>query len=226
MTVPLRYAYLVSVLPFLAFWLLLYARRKDLRKQMRFMSLFVALSGLIAEGLWWTVDWWHPPTITGTRVGIEDFLLGYTNGGIAAVLYETVFKKRLAKGRVSKGHLAAMVMVTFSAMAISFWALHLTSFVSTVVALLAGGGAVLWFRKDLLPDALWSGLLMMALSVPVYWFMLWLAPDMVDLVWDNAHLTGLRPVGIPIEDLVFYFLTGFAAGPFYEYLRGEKLKDV
>src|SRR5688572_32751862 len=95
--IPMRYAYLVSTLPFLLMWLVLYAQRKDLRPQMRFMSLFVAVSGLIAEGLWWTVDWWHPPTITGTRVGIEDFLLGFTNGGVAAVLYETIFRKRLAK---------------------------------------------------------------------------------------------------------------------------------
>ncbi len=225
MSLPYRYVYLVAELPFLAGWMLLYALRKDLRRQMRFMSVFVGVTGIFAEWFWWTADWWHPLTLTGTRVGIEDLLLGLSTGGIAAVLYETTFGRRLRAMRPPrKGHIVPMMALMLLTMSACFWGLHLTSFVSTTIALIVGGGAVLLFRPDLLADALWSGILMTAVTLPVYWFMQPLAPGYVDAVWAQAHLSGARFTGIPIEDLIFYFTMGFAVGPFYEYLRGEKPK--
>lgn len=50
--------------------------------------------GPLSEYLFWTRDWWKPTTITDTVVGVEDFLLSFTNGGIAAVIYEEVFDKK------------------------------------------------------------------------------------------------------------------------------------
>lgn len=45
-------------------------------------------------------DWWHPPTITGTRIGIEDLLYAIGNGGVLAVLYTIVFRQGLERVQV------------------------------------------------------------------------------------------------------------------------------
>ena len=79
----------------------------------------------------WTVDWWQPETVTGTRAGIEDAILGFTNGGLGAVLYEVVFKKRtrfLKKDSVLKKYFSQRrwllwlpFVIGFVVGAISFW---------------------------------------------------------------------------------------------------------
>src|SRR5205814_3685106 len=42
----------------------------------------------------------RPLSINGTRVGIEFFILGFSNGGIAAVIYEEFFKKRIYRPKL------------------------------------------------------------------------------------------------------------------------------
>lgn len=93
--IPYKYTYFVGTIIFFIPWLILYLWRKDIRKQMLQLSIWVAIGSLITAYFWWTIDWWRPETITGTRIGLEDLLLGFSNGGIAAVIYEEVFRKRL-----------------------------------------------------------------------------------------------------------------------------------
>ena len=110
----LKYAYLLGTIIFLIIWLILYLHRKDLRKEMIVMSMLVAILGMFSEYLWWTHDWWRPQTITGTTIGIEDLLLGFTNGGIAAVLYEELFKKRMYKYKSRNHNLRVLSLIMLS----------------------------------------------------------------------------------------------------------------
>jgi len=87
------YAYLAGSLAMLFIWLILYLLRKDTRREMWALGIYSGIASLIASWLWWTKDWWFPPNIMNTRVGIEDFIIGFSCGGIAAVIYEEVFKK-------------------------------------------------------------------------------------------------------------------------------------
>ena len=228
MTIPDQYLYLFATLLFLVFWLILYHHRKDLRKEMLFMSLCIALAGLFAEYFWWTTDWWRPMTITGTRIGIEDFLLGFTNGGIAAVIFEEVFKERFYKRKNLERHWSAifLVILNFVIMAGSFWYLHFTSFWATTFGLFITGSLIIFFRHDLWIDAVMSGVLVAILFLPFYWILILLSPDIIEKTWLFDHLTGSRITGVPIEDIVFYFLVGFAVGPFYAYWQGERLRAM
>ena len=58
------------------------------------MSVIFGVIGPFVEVVY-TLDWWAPLTITGTVVGIEDVLFGFVCGGIATVVYEEIFKKRI-----------------------------------------------------------------------------------------------------------------------------------
>src|SRR5680860_282366 len=64
------------------------------RLQSFIISVITGICGPIAD-LLYTRDWWSPLTITHTPIGIESVLVGFMIGGIASVVYEDVFAKKV-----------------------------------------------------------------------------------------------------------------------------------
>ncbi len=95
-----QYTYIIGNLILLAIWAFFFIRRKDTRKEMLTISLIFGFVGPLAEAIY-IKDWWQPLTITGTRIGIEDFLFGFLIGGIISIIYEHLFQKRI-KGKVER----------------------------------------------------------------------------------------------------------------------------
>ena len=91
----INFTYLVGSLFTVVIWASLYYYRKDVRKEMLVMSSALGFLGIFMEGLVWTRDYWRPTTITGTLVGIEDILFGFSFAGISAVIYQIIFKRKL-----------------------------------------------------------------------------------------------------------------------------------
>jgi len=89
-----QYTYLFWTAIFLIIWGTFFIKRKDLRKEMLVISFLFGLGGLISE-LTHIQDWWQPLTITNTSIGIEDFLIGFAIGGIASVIYNFIFNKKI-----------------------------------------------------------------------------------------------------------------------------------
>lgn len=74
-----RYTYLVLDLVLLGFWLVLFLRRRDTRKEMTIMSLLFAAAGLPADYIY-LKDWWHPQfVLSGFR--LESIFFGFVLGG-------------------------------------------------------------------------------------------------------------------------------------------------
>lgn len=195
---------------------------------MMFMGLLLAFIGVLYGFFWWTIDWWHPPTITGTKIGIEDILLGFTNGGIGAVIYQGIFRMRLSK-RSKDSHMFGLVMVIlllFFITSLLFWIFHLTSFIATSVSMIISGIVLVYLRKDLFVSSLISGLLLLFVSAPVYFILILVSPGFIEKVWDFQKISGVLVAGIPVEDLVFYFLSGFLIAFLYKYGIGGYLKRI
>lgn len=154
-----RYAYFFGSTLFLIIWLILYINRKDTKTEMLAVSAFVAVGSLVTAYLFWTVDWWRPLTITNTRVGIEDLILGFANGGIAAVIYEEVFRRRLYKREKKRHNFGYILLLVIAFMTTSylFWGFGISSFISSALASLILGVCVLYFRPDLLVQAVLGG---------------------------------------------------------------------
>lgn len=227
MLISLQYAYLVGDIIFLIFWLILYYFRKDLRKEMIIMGVLITITGVIAEYYMWTKDWWKPPTITGTIIGIEDFLLGFTNGGIAAVLYEEIFRKRLYR-REKKHNIVVIILfiVVIFLMYFLFKNIGLTSAVTTIVSFSFIGIILMLVRKDLFISSIINGILMVLVCSIVYYALMILSPGYVEKIWVFNKLSGIIVTGIPLEDIIFYFLVGFLVAPLYEYWQGERLRAI
>lgn len=229
MFLPYHYTYFVWTIVFFIPWIILFLLRKDLRKEIIVMSVLVALGSVFTAYLWWTVDWWHPQTITGTRVGIEDFLLGFSNGGIAVVIYEELFKKRLYRRKKDHSHNigAAVIAIFFLfVIAVLFYLLHFTSFLASSFAMLLVTGCLVFFRKDLILTSFLNGILMTLVVFPMYYFLMIFSPGWIASTWLFQHLSGILITGIPLEDLAFYFLLGLCAAPFYEYWQGLRLRKA
>ena len=187
--------------------------------------------GILAEYLWWTKDWWHPKTITGTTVGLEDFLMSFVNLGICLFAYKLVFKKdtngefNLGKKVVEKMILkfSGWFIFSFGLTAILFYFIKVNSFFSTIWGMMIAGIYVAFKRKDLLPAMFWNSFIMAIVALPVYILMNFFSPGVVRLFWDFSGLSGILFLGIPVEDLLWYAMLGFFLGGAYEFLFDFKL---
>lgn len=195
------------------------------------MGLLFSIASPIGGYLWYTVDWWRPETITSTRIGIEDVLLGFSNGGIIAVVYEVVFRKKLKDKKEvldpkSLKKISFIMLLTFLIMVFGFSVLGLHSFYANMIGLLIPSLMILYKRNDLIRNAIFTGILTVVLSIPVYLIMELIFPGSIVHNWYIEKLSGILFLGIPIEDLIWYFFAGAWGGPLYEYCRNLKLKNI
>ena len=91
-------AWLYWSLLLIGIWLVVYSliHRKDRRKEMLVVSLWTSIFGL-TEPLF-VPEYWNPPSLFDlahrTGFDIESFIFSFGIAGIAAVLYEYIFRTR------------------------------------------------------------------------------------------------------------------------------------
>ena len=226
MEIPPQFIYLIALIPYCLIWVLIFLARKDLRWEMLVMSIMIGFFSVATSYYWWTEDWWRPLTITGTKVGVEDFILGLSTGGIMATIYEVLFKRGLYKRKLHhhiSGGLTILFLLSQTTMWL-FYAVGLTSFWASFISMLLVVVVMISIRKDLMACSLLSGILVMAVSIPSYFFIVMISPQWIENTYIWEGLSDNKVAGIPIEEFVFWFMSGLVFGPFYEYWQGEKLK--
>lgn len=224
--VQYQYSYLLLGISFLAVWVLFYIWRRDIRKKMRTMSTIVAVLGPIADTVY-VQDWWSPLIVTSTTIGFEPVLAGFAIGGVASALYQSICRKpaiirnrppeTIRRSNIEFMYLvASMILLLFSC----FYLLDLNSLESTVVAAIIPLGIMYMRRSDLLPVSLISGCLLVVVASLVYTFVEILTPGWVQALWNFNNVPEIIIMAVPIDDIIFYFLTGAVIGPIYEYWKG------
>jgi len=212
---------------FLPVWLILYIHRKDLRREMIFMGIIIAIGAVFLEAFVWTKDWWQPETITGTVVGIEDILFGFLVGGIIASIYEEIFKDKLVHIRGKKDHhvkhFFIVVLLSILIGNFTFFYLNMHSYYASVLSMLIPILVIYFYRRDLIILSLATGAIVTLISIPIYCISLFFDPTAIN-IWLHQNISGILFLGIPIEDLVWFFVTGMFIAPLYEFCKGEKLK--
>lgn len=206
-------------------WLALYHFRKDTRDEMRFMGILCLIGSVLGAAFIWTYDWWLPINITGTRVGIEDAILGFFVGSITAGLYEGIFRKKLVNDSKPKWDrhlfwytifLATLIggVLFFGVGIHSFFAVTLSMFIPTLV--------IYFLRPDLVKPSLITGALITIVSYPFfYWTVFLIDPSAINW-WFHDQLTGILWLGVPMEDIVWFYFAGMFISPLYELWKGKK----
>lgn len=228
-----QYTYLLMGLIFLAIWLALFIWRKNTRKEMLIISIIFGIIGPFVEFIY-TTDWWNPQFLFGfSSAGIEDVLFGFVCGGIAAVVYEDIFKKKLKIRKVSKTkeekrNISFLFILTLAAFLffIPFFVFGLNSLYSTIIGL-SIPTLIIWIkRKDLILDSLATGIILVLITSLVYSILEFLTPGWVSAFWHFKNVPNLIILNVPIDDIIWYFLAGLFIGPLYEYWQESKLVDA
>ncbi len=163
----------------------------------------------------------------------EAVIVGFTIGGIASVIYEDIFKKKIKVRKVSKTkeikrnyHLFSVIAVALILFFGSFYLLNFNSFHSTIFSLVIPT-IVIWIkRKDLIIDSLATGFLLVIVASLVYSFLEFLTPNWIQIFWLFKNVPNVIIFNLPIDDILWYFLAGLFIGPLYEYWKEGKLVNV
>lgn len=227
-----KYTYLIANAFFLAVWVLVYWRVKQLRRPMFVMSLIAAVFGPISE-LWYFADYWHPEVALPLPIvgGVEDMLFGFSIGGIGAFAYESIFVRGLCTCEVKRLKKEWFLFVFFTVIGLSMITLNnllgLNSIFASSIAMIAVATAMLIMRPDLILNALGSSIMVASVMFAIYYLGQELFP--------GAHSWMLRiwkladdPVGViifkhvPLTEMLWGLSWGLVWGPMYEFLVGAR----
>lgn len=229
--VPDKFVYLILTIPFLLVWLFIFYKRKDLRKELLTISAITALIGPLSEIIYFR-DYWLPESVLAIYIGnfpfmIEDVLFGFAIGGIGAVIYEFLFHKNLIKCSDCKKPNMFFIVILFILSLLILLLLGLNSIIASSVAFIITGVYVLFNRKDLLFNSIFSGILT-SLTVFIIYLILFklIFSNPIELFEKGWYLyktnLGILFLGIPLTELIWAFCWGFLAGPLYEFINNKK----
>ncbi len=102
--------------------------------------------------------------------------------------------------------------------------MNVPSFYANCLGILAAIIYILIQRKDLIKISVVSGLLLLILSLPIYFLLMYISPGWVEAIWMIDKLSGIIVLGIPVEDYIWYFLSGAVIGIMYPYWSGKRYK--
>lgn len=223
-----KYTYLLLSLYLLFVWLIIFLfLKKESRKILIKTSIVGGLAGLIAE-LWYFKDYWHPPSLFNNTISLEDFLFGFAFTGIAATIYEVIFKKENKK--YGKGHkiifIILFVIGVFSLLLFNNL-LKINSIFVSSLAFLIFSLIMVFIRKDLAMRFIMSGILSLLVIIPIY---VLLFNFIFPAYWGKYGLLanttfGIRViVNVPVTELLWYFSWSCLAGIVYDFYYGSKGK--
>lgn len=220
-----QYIYLFLGLFLSVLWVIIYSVKKDLRRKMLKSSIIGGFSGFIAE-YWYLRDYWRPPTVLGNAViSIEDFLVGFVIIGVSMSIYNFVFRKNEVEVTAPrKATFYILFAIGFVAM-VALPPLGLNSMLVSPASFVCCTIYIIWQRPDLLKKAIWSGILFLGITFPIYIILFELiAPDYWKKYWILAETElGIRCYGsIPWIEIIWYFTWGSFGGICYDFYSGTK----
>ncbi len=228
-----RLAWLYWSLLLIGIWLIIYLliHRKDRRKEMLLVSAWTSVFGL-TEPLF-VPEYWNPTSLfdLAHRTGFDVESIIYTFGiaGIAAVLYEWIFRTRHAhvavkEHRTSRHRYHMWAILSAPAIFLALYFLtDLNVIYSTTIGLLAGGLFTWYCRPDLKQKMIVSALLFTGLYFFYFLTLIAAYPGYVEQVWRLDVISGILIVGIPLEELLFAFSFGFLWSSIYEHVTWQKI---
>ena len=216
-------AYLIAALIFGAVWLVLFLIRPDLRREILSLSILAGILGPVSEHFY-LKDYWQPQYFFPTSLRIEDFLAGFFLGGIAAVGYEVLWrKKHTCACNLSSNWILPVAAITgIISMVVLFHVFSINSIYSSIISFLLVAGIIYFKRPDLLNVGLGSGLILALTMFLFYLIYQGLFPGIIANWWKLGNISRILILGVPIEELLWGFSWGMVAGPLYEFAAKTK----
>jgi len=219
-----EYSYLYATLAVGIFWAFFFTIRPDLRSTMLVLSLLFGIGGVLSEFVY-AGDWWDPITLTGTTVGIEDFLFGFFFSGSVAVCYEVIFIRTYEKREhtprwpVRFRYIALIICTVFFGSTLVFM-LH--SFVATVLAFGSCIVLILTMRRDLFINAATGALFASILAFTFFGVPELLNSGWIKSTWSFHNLSGIFVLHVPLEDFIWFIMAGAFIAPLHKFWKNNR----
>lgn len=220
-----QYVWLIWSSAFLLPWAALFIFLPRHRKVMVWTSVLTAPFGL-TEPIF-VPAYWNPPSVFDlaqkTGFDLESLIFSFAIGGVGVVLYNALTgRTTVALGDHAKHHarhrwhqLAVIAPVLVFPL---FYLLPWNPIYAAIAAMVIGAAAAVACRPDLLSNTLVGGGLFLSYYIVFMAGLLVSAPGYVERVWNLGALTGVRVVGIPLEELLFGMSFGMYWSGVYEHL--------
>lgn len=234
MEIDIQYVWLSGSLGLFFVWLAIFftLRRKESRKEMLIVSLWTSLLGF-AEPIF-VPEYWNPPSLFDlaqkTGFDIESIIFAFAVGGIAAVIYEVIFKiKHLPvslKERfksIHKLHYFFLSLTPLTFLLLWFFT-KINPIYSASIAMFVGAVGAIICRKDLTKKILVGGIIFLGLYFIFFLSFNWAFPGYVDQVWNFEVISGIKILGVPIEELLFALTLGMLWAGLYEHFTWRAIK--
>jgi hypothetical protein len=224
-----HYVWLVWSSAFLLPWVLLYALFPQHRVAMWWASVFMAPFGLTEP--MFVPEYWNPPSLfeLAQRTGfdLESIIFSFAIGGIAAVLYNILARKRQEPlrpedRRHSRHRWHRWALATPFALFPILYFLPWNVIYAGIAAMIAGAFAAVLCRPDLRLNTLVGGVLFLALYTIFLLGLKWSAPGYIEQVWNLKALSGVSIYGLPLEELMYGFSFGLVWTGIYEHFTWKR----
>lgn len=235
---PDTHAYIIGVLGLGILYVLLFFARRDLRRVMIYSSLLYLAYGfiiflfikLIATEPARTINpgYWTPPSLGDLNsrtggYGFEDALFSLFVGGIAAGLYDLIFKVRISKRsdkKLKKGHALLFALIFSSAI---FALTPINAIYLFILLQFLGACAIVCQRRDLLLHVLEGGVFFMVLYGLLFLIFRMLFPYFIGSYYHLQRTSHIYIFDVPLEEYLYALTLGMMWAPIYEY--EFRLKD-
>ncbi|MEO5670073.1 MAG: lycopene cyclase domain-containing protein [Ramlibacter sp.] len=224
-----KYVWLIWASAFMLPWVILYAAAPAVRQIMVRASIPTAAFGLTQPIF--VPRYWNPPTLfdLAQRTGfdIESLIFCFAIGGIGAASYrvlallpEAVMDHSERQSGNHRWHLAALTapFLIFLLLLLFPW----NPIYPGILALFSGALAAGLCRPDLIRNSLWGGAIFFVLYLVFLLGLRWYWPGYIEAVWNLAQLLPWRPLGLPLEELLFGFGFGLYWSCVYEHLGWQR----
>ena len=219
-----HYVWLFWSSTFLLAWIVLHLAFPRSRLQMWWTSVLMAPLGL-TEPIF-VPEYWNPPSLfeLAQRTGfdVESVIFTFSIGGIGAVLYNIIMRKRLEQIGSEQRHDHRHRWHRW-ALAVPFASFPVLYFLpwnpvdAGIAAMVLGAIAAVLCRPDLRSNTLVGGVLFLALYSIFMLGLKWSAPGYIEQVWNFKALSGFVIYGVPIEELLFGLSFGLMWTGIYEH---------
>ncbi len=219
------YEWFIFASVWIVIWIIIYAAKPSLRRQMFWVSIFTMFSGF-TEPLF-VPRYWSPPALfdlaATMHFDIESFIFSFATGGIGSVIYEAALnvKHHKMSGSEIKERrwfhffsIASMPLI----FALLLLLTNLNPIYSAAIAMFVGAVAAIVCRPDLGKNTLVGGILFTGLYFVFFLCINLLLPTFINS-WNLTALSGVVVLGVPLEELMFAFTFGMLWSGIYEHIK-------
>ncbi len=214
-----QHIYLLSALISLVFWIFIFIlnnKRED-RRKMIIIGLFTMVLAVVGESMY-LIDWWQPKFIYDFPVHLEDIIFGFASGGVISGLYTLLSKKRgqVAFQTFQNIYKIPLLVLFFFCLFGLFYIFNVSSFLSNIYALSVPLLFLIAWRIKVLPAVFLTASIVTLFALFTYLFIMQINPTYVGETYLFNYLSGDLFMGIPVEELLWFFFAGLGVSSFQE----------